>query len=518
MAVDPAPRTVTAPRSSRPSAVGRLLPVVALLVATATGATVAACSSPDGSTSEAAVTGGGDAGTSPAPDAGADASASGPKHVEPNYFEGLASHEEQLQVLCDRGGADTVSKAFCAKTPPKITGLADVLSALGLAFKDPSKGNAAGGNPGFALTAHSSSLVVRSVNAANPRAIVFTPPLATGPNPAYVVLGFTRGEQLVELATKDPETGEPAFYLIKYEQACNATKSCTTKDLFGPDTEKNWTGFTLYEDEDLVNTPMDCLKCHQPDAKGKAFLRMQERTAPFTHWMAANREGGRALLADYHEVHGHAEPFGPIPASLVDASDPALLAKFVDQNNGTTLQPNAFDSAAIEAEVRLASPGQPTFNDPPGKSATWQKLFDTAADAKAIRAPYHDVKVTSASKLDAYGVAYRAMGRGQASSLPDPRDLFLDTALEDMGIVPKAGATGEALLVQMCGECHNSRLDPKLSRARFDVTKLDSMPPSEKAAAIARMRLPASDRQHMPPVIFGELTEEQIARAASALQ
>ncbi|MBL8611610.1 MAG: hypothetical protein JNL38_29980 [Myxococcales bacterium] len=495
----------------------------ALLGATlAAAATLAACTASDG---------GGDP-ANDAPDAAADAAPPPPPAPppdappdaprvdhDPDYLEVLPHHEAQLKILCDRKGQDTVSKVFCAKPGgPKLTGLKDLAAALGLGFKDPTKGNGTLGNPAFAVTGHSSSLVMRHVNAANPRVVVFTPPLATGPNPSYVALGFTRGEQLVELATRDPSTGEPAFYLLKYEQPCNATKSCTTRDLVGPATESGWTGWTLYEDEDLANTAVDCLRCHQPNAKQRPLLRMQERVAPFTHWMAASTAGGRALLADHHAVHGHAEDYGTIPAALFDASDPSLLAKLVDQNNAQLPQPNAFDAAAIEREVLASSPAQPTLNDPPGKSATWQKIFDVAAGAGAIRVPYHDVKVADGARLDAFGDAYRAMVAGKPALVADPRTLMLESAKVDLGLRPRPGASGAEIVKQMCGECHNGRLDPTLSRARFDATRLEAMPPSERAIAAARVALPASDRLRMPPAVFGELSAEEIAKVKEALR
>lgn len=437
-----------------------------------------------------------------------------PRAADPDYFAALPKGAAQLAILCARKGQDTVSKAFCTpKTPPTLHGLSDLVALLGLSFKNPSAGNGTGGNPGFALTSHSSSLVLRAVSAANPRVIVFTPPPATGASSAYVALGFTRGEQLVELATFDPDEKAPAFYLLKYEQACNKGKGCSNKDLFTAATEHEWDSFTLYEDEDLQNTPVDCLRCHQPDAAKNPFLRMQEISAPFTHWFSAGTSGGRAVMADYHDVHGSKEGYGPIPAQLVDASDPSLFARFVQQNNGATPQPNAFDSAKIEAEILASSPNQPAINDPPGKSATWQGLFDVAAKGGAIRPPYHDVKITSPARLDAFAAAYRSGG-----DLPDPRDLLGDGAAKALGLVPRDGATGTEIVRQMCSECHSGKLDPTLSRARFDAMQLDKMSVSEKSLAIARMRLPASDPQHMPPAVFGTLSADQINAAAEALQ
>jgi hypothetical protein len=61
------------------------------------------------------------------------------------------------------------------------------------------------------------------------------------------------------------------------------------------------------------------------------------------------------------------------------------------------------------------------------------------------------------------------------------------------------------VLREMCQHCHNDRLDQRISRARFDVTKLDSMSRAEKDLAIARVRMPESSRLLMPPRLFATL-------------
>ena len=72
---------------------------------------------------------------------------------------------------------DVVSSRMCVIPTPKITSLADLQALLGLSFVDKTAagGNATGGNPGFVLTGHSSSVVARYVSPINPRSIVFTP-------------------------------------------------------------------------------------------------------------------------------------------------------------------------------------------------------------------------------------------------------------------------------------------------------------------------------------------------------
>lgn len=82
-----------------------------------------------------------------------------------------------------------------------------------------------------------------------------------------------------------------------------------------------------------------------------------------------------------------------------------------------------------------------------------------------------------------------------------------------MSIRPRPGLDGRGILVHMCQMCHNSRLDQTLSRARFDVEQLAQMPRAEKDLAIARLQLPATDRQAMPPARFHELgaAERQLA-------
>jgi len=88
--------------------------------------------------------------------------------------------------------------------------------------------------------------------------------------------------------------------------------------------------------------------------------------------------------------------------------------------------------------------------------------------------------------------------------------VFLDSALTEMSMRPSAGATGKEILVQACAQCHNGKLDSSISRGRFDVTKLDALSPAAKQAALARMKLPASNRLHMPPAMFRTIPDDAL--------
>ncbi|MBX3188461.1 MAG: hypothetical protein KF819_15700 [Labilithrix sp.] len=442
------------------------------------------------------------------------------QEILPDPLEGLPKGQEQLARVCARGANNRVTQRLCAN--PSIDSVEKLQEVLGLGFRNRSENgqNGGGGNPAFALLGHSSSLVARSVSAINPRAFVFTPPPGRPQRlPGWVVMGFARGEPFVEIAAEDAQTRAPAFYLLKFEIACEADHSCKAGDLLTPAVEKGWKGWSLYDDEDLKNTLVDCRHCHQPDGPGtRMMLRMQELEDPWTHWFRSDRPGGAALIADYLRAHGDKEDYFGIPAAIMQSSDGRAMEDFV-KGQGFANQPNVFDSPRIENEVRNSSRAQPETNTPKGKSQTWQRLYDASFTGRFIPPPYHDVKVTDPDKLGFATEAYArfVQGKMSASQLPDIRRVFLDEALTEMTMRPKAGATGREVLVQTCAQCHNGKLDPSISRAKFDVTALDTMSPAMKQNAIARLRLPASDRRHMPPALFRTLPADALDRAIAEL-
>jgi hypothetical protein len=423
--------------------------------------------------------------------------------------------------------ADVITRTFCADVKPggvmpKPQGLADLLTQLGIGFKDPHGGNSTGGNPAFAILGHSSALTARKVTTIAPTAFVFTPPPADGSSPIgpdFVAVAYDPGEQFVEVVAFDPGGGDLNFYLVLFDQACtSAPGGCTTTDLLTPRLATGWSNVRVYEDSSaLGDTIFDCHVCHEPDNSQNHILRMQEIESPFTHWFSAGTKGGSSLLQDFHAAHGTTEDYGPIPAALVDQSDPSLLAAVLRQG-GYGEQPNAFPSAAIEAQVDSSCASQPATNIPPGKSATWTTTYDNAVSGQFIAAPYHDVKVSDPDKLAAASGAYREWLSGNWNGeLPDTRDVFLDEGLRDMGFAPREGLDGSGLLAQMCQQCHQSKLDMTISREHFLVDRVGQMSATEKQIAIDRLQAPVESRLHMPPVLFRTITDDEKRRMIGAL-
>jgi hypothetical protein len=443
------------------------------------------------------------------------------------FFAGLPSGSDQLARVCARKSHDAVARHFCGSAPPTITNITELEHAAGL-FDGATP-------PQFALTGHSTSLVVREVSALNPRAILFTAPSQPPTqqqndgsfiaDPGFVAMGFVRGSQLVELAAHDAQANELHFYLVRFLQECNgASGGCSPGDLLTPAVEKDWRQVTLYEDEDVKNSVFDCRHCHQPDGpSSRKLLRLQERRAPWTHWFRNNQNqpGGETLVRDFQAAHGTREDYAGIPAALIDTprSDPLVLEALVD-NNSVSPQPNEFNTGRIEQQVRQSNPAEPDQNMPMGQSQTWQQIYDVAAQGNAIPVPYHDVKVSDPSKLAQLSAAYRSFVDGGLArdKLPDLREVLLDAALPDMGLRPRPGADGPAILAQMCQRCHNARLDQTLSRANFDVTKLSSLSRGEKDQAIARLTQSANSRELMPPARFGSLSPQEIQTVVDYLR
>jgi hypothetical protein len=185
------------------------------------------------------------------------------------------------------------------------------------------------------------------------------------------------------------------------------------------------------------------------------------------------------------------------------------------------MQPNEFDSATIEQEVTASAPGQPASNAMPGMSPKWRQTHERSQRGEVIPTPYHDVKVTDPAKLARVTQAYSAFRAGQldAADLPDLRDIFPDdpVLLAEMGMMTTPGATGEAVLLEACSPCHNSRLDQTLSRARFR-PDLVGISRQEKDLAIQRLMLPPDNPSAMPPARLRSLSAEARARAIEVLQ
>lgn len=463
----------------------------------------------------------------------------GPGPVGGSAHEPLAGYptgERQRQILCARPGKNPIKDVFCAAERPTIRSLTDLQRALDLDFRadppppptdggvpppppadvDPTQVNTNGRvNPQFALNAHSTSLVTRYTSSINPRAVIFR---QTGRN--FIAMGFVRGEQFVELITRE-RSGNLAFFLVQFRQACNdAPSGCTPGDLYTPQVERDWTSYSVYGGEDVRNNVMDCAQCHQPGGPGtRAILRMQEQQFPWTHWMRVASVGGLALIGDYTNAKGD-ESFAGIPGSMLNRSDPLLLQLLL-AFQGFAAQPNEFPTGAIENEVANSAFGQPFLNNTPGKSATWDALYAKNVAGETIQVPYHDVKVTDPAKLATVSRAYARFRTGALpkEQVPDLSDVFSSDrkVLAEIGFAPQPGLDGAGLIQQLCTQCHNDKLDQSVSRARFS-TDLSKMSREEKDIAIQRLMLADDDVRAMPPRRFRTVTEEERTKMVELLR
>jgi mono/diheme cytochrome c family protein len=424
-------------------------------------------------------------------------------HVEPE-LQALGSRAETYQRLCARGRSDSFAAALCSgPNPPELRDIVGLLELAGLQE-----------NRAFALTANSTSLVAKAVSAINPRILVF-PRVGADlqPPPAMTAFGFVRGEQVVELVSRDA-TGDLNFYLLTFEQRCSYEPSgCDLASLLTEQVERDWTAYSIYDQEDLEGTSFDCLSCHQTGGYGsKRILRMQELASPWMHWFpqrfVQRTESDRVLGAIFAETHRSDTQYGGITLATITGA--------VDEGSGAQLE------ALLRAEKHDAQPnefdGQIAREMSEGSSPTWQARFDTHLKGEAIIVPYPLLDVTDAAKRAAAVRSYQDVTAGVAprESLLDIRDVFSDDAARRLSFVPQPGADGKTVLLQMCSRCHDGRGNPALAKNQFDVRKLDQMPRALKDLAIARMS--ETGELRMPPWRSGTLTPESIQAATEELR
>jgi mono/diheme cytochrome c family protein len=477
---------------------------------------VVACSSPSGNTDTtspaAAGTGGGGAGGI----AGTTSTAAGGIMAAPSWADlpavvtpdpelgSLPSREKQYDELCKVPKNDAFFKLVCGGVRPNIPDLVGLLRLVGL---DQDRA--------FALNANSTSLVAKSVSALNPRIVVFPRVDADlDKKDDFIIEAFVRGERFAEIASRDPMSGEPNFYLVTFEQACDYQGNCDLASRLTEEIEHDFTAYSIYPESDLENTSFDCLACHRPGGFGtKKILRMQELSSPWLHWFpqrfVQRTDSDRVLSAEFSDIHGVDMQYGGVPLATIqnalDEGSGAQLEALI-RAEGFGDQPNAFDSR-IEAEAKNGDP-----------SPTWLAQWTLATQGAAITVPYPRVDVTDEAKRTAATAAYKAVVGGAArDGFLDLRDVFSQDAEEKLSFVPQAGADGHAVLVQMCSRCHDGRADPAISRSKFNVLKLDQMSAAEKTIASARLQEPEGSIKKMPPWRSGQLTPEALAAAVSEL-
>ncbi len=424
-------------------------------------------------------------------------------HPDPELVP-LGMRDETYQRVCARGSGDAFVRALCETGErPAIGSLTELLELAGL-----------GAERLFALTANSTSLVSMSVSAINPRMLVFPRVESEGqPLATMTAVSFVRGEQFVEIVSRDPVSEDLNFYVIAFEQACSYTSAgCDLASLLGEEIEHAWTAYSVYDQDDLEATSFDCLSCHRPGGVGtKRILRMQELSSPWMHWFpqrfVQRTDSDRVLGSAFAEAHQVDTQYGGIPLAVImnalDEGSGAQLEALL-RAQGFSDQPNPFD-AQIAAEMKS------------GASPTWQARFDAHLRGEAIAVPYPLLDVTDPTKrLDAVR-SYLDVASGVAprESLLDVRQVFSDDATEKLSFVPRPGADGRAVLLQMCARCHDGRGNPALAKNQFDVLRLDAMSRTAKDHAIERIN--ATDARRMPPWRAGNLTPEAMQAAIAEL-
>jgi mono/diheme cytochrome c family protein len=417
----------------------------------------------------------------------------------------LPSRQDAYDRVCARNRGDSFAKVLCGGgRRPEIRDFDELFDLVGLADQR-----------AFALTGNSTSLLANRVSAINPRLLVFPRVGDDLARPATMTaVGFVRGEPFVELASRDLATGDFNFYLLGFEQKCSyAPGGCDLASLLTEEIERDWTAYSVLDQDDLEGTSLDCNSCHQPNGSGtKRILRMQELANPWLHWFpqrfVQRTDSDRVLLAQFTDTHAGDRHYGGIPittiANALDEGSGAQLEALV-RAEGFGAQPNPFD-AQIVTEMKS------------GSSPTWQARFETHLQGLAIAVPYPAVDVTDAAKRDTASRSYQDVVKGAAArtSLLDIREIFSDDAEQKLSFVPQPGADGKAVLLEMCARCHDGRANPQLNKSRFNVLALDTLPRAEKDLAIAR--LGDSGQARMPPWRAGSLRPDSIAAATLELQ
>lgn len=425
-------------------------------------------------------------------------------HADPE-LRALGTREETLSRICARNRGDSFATALCGGAQPEqISDLRKLLQLSGL-----------GETRAFALTGNSTSLVAKSVSAINPRILVFPRVDSLGQRPGgMTAIGFVRGEQFVELASRDPVSGDLNFYLLSFEQQCSyQPQGCDLASLLTEEIEQGWTAYSVYDHEDLEGTPFDCLSCHQPKGHGTPrILRMQELASPWMHWFpqrfVQQTESDRLLMAQFAATHQYDTQYGGIPLPVIvnalDEGSGAQLEALL-RVEGFAEQPNPFD-------------GQIAKEMSGGSSPTWQARFDTHLRGEAIAVPYPLADVTDATKRDAASQSYLAVVQARAprETLLDLRDVFSEDASAKLSFVPRVATDGKTVLLQMCSRCHDGRGNPALSKNQFNVLELANMTRALKDLAVARINDTGPAR--MPPPRAGALTPESIQAAIAELQ
>jgi hypothetical protein len=445
--------------------------------------------------------------------------------TERAWLERVGSGPAQTARVCARGASDRAAKALCREDAAKIASLDQLYQALGLGP----------GQRRVAATTHSLALSGRTVSAANPRVMVMADNSAPGglTYESIVVTAFSRGEQMVELAAVDPTTYEYNFYLLGFSQPCNQSR-CTPEDLLSSRVETGWTGWTLYSDAELEDTPLDCLSCHRPfGPDSRKILQMRQDFDPWMHWgdfrkldeggcpsrppegveprVVAQTDGLDLLVT----LEGPRGAYAGVPVTeLRDAPSGDVMTDFmVDAENLITaapIPPHPYAQFSLRTRETLCERFQT------GQSTSWEE-DRLLSQRRGLPFPYYAPDVLdpkAREQLLERPDFLRA--RSQEEAFDVLRSLLAPEVPAAVGFVPRESDSATEILQGMCSRCHAARTNPALARARF-VVDTPTVSPAVFQNVRQRLSLPTDAPRAMPPRNAGEMPTWAVDRVLSHL-
>jgi len=467
-----------------------------------------------------------------------------------NQFDLMLKGEEQNNALCARlakGNVQSVVRdTFCTEPRVQITNSQELLAALGLPFNGPLGLEAQllwdNGNPAWSVVGHSAGLARRTVSPVNPRVIVQTPIAShSDPVPGFVVVSFVRGEGFAEIISHDPVRDDLDFFIFKFTYRCEDPSNCTDEERFGEQHESGWQDYTLYGTEDLENTTLDCLQCHEHGLRDsparRRSLLMFQLNSMWMHWLynvnffrgwtdnPADQGPFHTMLQQYVEAHATTEEplgetYGGIPGGALHASRPKSLEDLIEANgfgNGFDSTAYAPDGAAIGLLENNRARGL-FFQYP------WEELYELSVSGLLIGPPGRGEHPFHSGKLNALISDYSDYRNGLTADFPNMTDLYHADDLSAVGLTVQPGLTPPEVLVHACSQCHHDGLNQNISRARFKIGAIargrtgsslgdhfGDLDVADLRMLQQRINLPQDHLAAMPPERFRSLNTQEIA-------